>query len=96
MIDDGENIMVVLSSPSGVGKTTLSINIAGALSAIGYKVLLIDADPQGSALDWAAKRTSDLIFNSIAIGVCGASDEVSSAVALAVLIHIVLKILALL
>ena len=36
-------------------KTTLLTHLATALAASG-KVLLIDADPQGSALDWQAQR----------------------------------------
>ena len=54
--------MFVLSSPSGVGKTTLSVNIAAALARTGKRVLLIDADPQGSALDWAAAREEEPLF----------------------------------
>lgn len=40
----------------GVGKTTLSTNVAYALSKRGYKVLLADTDPQHSAADWVAVR----------------------------------------
>lgn len=50
-------IIGVLNQKGGVGKTTLSVNIAATLSALGGRVLLIDADPQGSSLDWAAARS---------------------------------------
>lgn len=45
-----------INQKGGVGKTTLAINVAGALSRKGLKVLLVDADPQQSALDWAGAR----------------------------------------
>ena len=51
-------IISVLNQKGGVGKTTLSTSIAAALAAQGEKVLLVDADPQHSALDWGAKRES--------------------------------------
>ena len=39
-----------------MGKTTLSVNVAACLARRGARVLLIDADKQGSASAWAALR----------------------------------------
>jgi len=51
-------IIGVLNQKGGVGKTTMSVNIAAELARRGDRVLLIDADSQGSSLDWAAARSN--------------------------------------
>lgn len=58
-------VITFLNQKGGVGKTTLSINVAGELAALGRRVLLIDMDPQGSALDWVAARESASPFQVI-------------------------------
>ncbi|ONI37984.1 hypothetical protein AN640_00610 [Candidatus Epulonipiscium fishelsonii] len=42
-------IISFINMKGGVGKTTLTINIAKTLSSIGHKVLVIDTDPQFNA-----------------------------------------------
>ena len=60
-------IVGVLNQKGGVGKTTLSVNLAAAMARNGERILLIDADPQGSALDWAAARQGEPLFSVVGL-----------------------------
>lgn len=42
----------MLSRKGGVGKTLLSVGLAQVLGDMGYKVALLDRDPEGSAMGW--------------------------------------------
>jgi chromosome partitioning protein len=52
-------IVALLNQKGGVGKTTLALHLAGAWARQGSRVTVIDADPQGSALDWSEQRAKE-------------------------------------
>jgi chromosome partitioning protein len=51
--------VAVLNEKGGSGKTTIATNLASAWHAGGREVLLLDADPQLTALDWSDTEDTD-------------------------------------
>ena len=64
-------VIAIVGRKGGIGKTTVAVHLAGELAARGRRVHLVDADPQGSAAQWAAPGNLRLPVDHLPVTVEG-------------------------
>lgn len=74
------HVIALVGNKGGAGKTTLAINLASMLNQLGPAILL-DADPQGSSLQWYGIAGDDatLRVREAADSVADTVNEISDA-----------------
>jgi chromosome partitioning protein len=68
-------IITVTNQKGGSGKTSVSMVLAGSLAKRGNKVMVVDADPQGTATQWAGAAADDRPFPATVIGLSSAKGK---------------------
>ena len=64
-------VICVVNRKGGVGKTTTTFNLAGALVEMGHEVLVIDLDPMGSLCRSLGVFPEEVALSDLLIGVEG-------------------------
>jgi chromosome partitioning protein len=62
-------IIAIANQKGGVGKTPTTVNVSFALARAGYRILLVDLDPQGSLSEYFLADQADIqevtVYNAL-------------------------------
>lgn len=73
-------VIVITNQKGGCGKTTLTMQLAGLFSEKGQRVLVVDADPQGSSLRWSSSAPEKAVFPADVMSLSTAGKKIHQEV----------------
>jgi chromosome partitioning protein len=74
-------VLTVCNQKGGSGKTTVTMQLAASYARRGLEVLVVDADPQGTATRWASSASDEKPFRAPVVGLSIAGSKVHREVA---------------
>ena len=69
-------VVTFCNQKGGCGKTSLSMQVAGGFARRGFRTLIVDADPQGTATRWSSAAPDDTPFPATVAGLSAAGGKV--------------------
>ena len=72
-------IISITSLKGGVGKSTISQNVAVCFAHMGYKVAIVDTDLNASSVHWSGMRGEDMPHITV-VGITESEDKVSKEI----------------
>lgn len=73
-------IITVANQKGGSGKSTIAMVMAGTMAHMGHKTLVVDADPQGTATEWATSSPEKAPFPATVVGMGNARGKLHQMV----------------
>lgn len=69
-------IILIANQKGGAGKTTVSMQLGGFLANSGYKTIIIDGDPQETAIRWANSAPDEYLFPATVVSLSAAGEKI--------------------
>lgn len=73
-------LISVCNQKGGCGKTTITMSLAAAASRRGFRTLIVDGDPQGSAVSWSANAPDETPFPAAVVNLSAAKNRLPAEV----------------
>jgi len=71
-----EKIISLTNQKGGPGKSTVTMNLAGALAMDGFKILVVNADKQATAVKWSSHAPDDEPFPAVCVNLYHAGAKI--------------------
>jgi chromosome partitioning protein len=73
-------IISVVNQKGGAGKSTVTMSLAGNMAHRGLRILVVDADPQGTSMAWSAAAPEEKPFPAAVVSLAAAGVKIAQQI----------------